>query len=140
MTERLEATWGCGLILAVPCVVSPFMRFMMLPLLAALASPAMADGYARVTDRGAFVDLVRGKSLTSLGVSLTISPSGSIGGRAFGRDVSGAWTWTDGYFCRTLRAGDRVFARNCQVVQRQGDRLRFIADKGTGETANLRIR
>jgi hypothetical protein len=116
------------------------MRFLTLALLATLASPAMAGDYARVTDRGAFVGLVRGKSLTSLGVSLTISPSGTISGRAFGRSVSGAWTWSDGYFCRTLQAGDRVFARNCQVVQQQGDRLRFIADKGSGETANLRIR
>jgi hypothetical protein len=116
------------------------MRFFMIALLATLATPAMADGYARVTDRGAFVNLVGGKSLTSLGVSLTVSPSGSISGRAFGSTVSGAWTWNDGYFCRTLKAGDKVFARNCQLVQQNGNRLRFIADKGAGETANLRIR
>jgi hypothetical protein len=108
--------------------------------LAFLASPAIAGDYSRVIDRGAFVNLVGGKSLTSLGVSLTVSPSGSISGRAFGSTVSGAWTWSNGYFCRTLKAGDRVFARNCQVVQQSGDRIRFIADKGTGETANLRIR
>ena len=89
----------------------------------------MADGYARVTDRGAFVDLVGGKSLTSLGVNLVVAASGDIGGRAFGRDISGQWTWDDGYFCRTMQAGDKVFARNCPVVQRQGDRLRFIADR-----------
>ncbi len=116
------------------------MRTLFLILLATLASPALADGYARVTDRGAFVDLVGGKSLTSMGVRLTVSQSGSIGGRAFGRDITGAWTWSDGYFCRTMQAGDRVFARNCQVVQQKGDRLRFIADKGTGDTADLRIR
>ena len=52
----------------------------------------MADGYARVTDRGAFVDLVGGKSLTSLGVNLVVAASGDIGGRAFGRDISGQWT------------------------------------------------
>jgi hypothetical protein len=116
------------------------MRFISVLLLAFLASPAIAGDYARVTDRGAFVNLVGGKSLTSLGVSLTVSPSGSISGRAFGSTVSGAWTWNNGYFCRTLKAGDKVFARNCQVVQQNGDRIRFIADKGAGETANLRIR
>ncbi len=84
--------------------------------------------------------LVGGKSLTSLGVSLTVSPSGNISGRAFGSDVTGAWTWNNGYFCRTLKAGSKVFARNCQLVQQNGDRIRFIADKGAGETANLRIR
>jgi len=109
-------------------------------ILALLATPVLADDYERVTDRGAFVDLVGGKNLTSLGVRLTVAASGAIGGRAFGRDVSGEWAWNDGYFCRTMQAGDRVFARNCQLVERQGDRLRFIADRGKGDTADLRIR
>lgn len=100
----------------------------------------MADGYARVSDRGAFVALVSGKSLTSLGVSLSVSPSGTISGRAFGSTVSGAWTWNEGYFCRTLKAGEKVFARNCQLVQQKAGRVRFIADKGAGDTADLRIR
>jgi hypothetical protein len=116
------------------------MRILTLALLAALASPALAEDYVRVTDRGSFVSLVQGKSLTSLGVRLTVSPSGSIGGRAFGREVSGSWTWNAGYFCRTMQAGDRKFPRNCQVVQKKGDRVRFIADKGAGDTADLRIR
>lgn len=116
------------------------MRLSVLALLTTLASPAMADGYDRIIDRGAFVNLVSGKSLTSLGVSLTVSPSGAISGRAFGRTVTGAWTWTAGYFCRTMQAGDKVFARNCQLVQQKGDRVRFIADKGTGAIADLRIR
>lgn len=105
------------------------MRLISILLFAFIASPASADDYSRVIDRAAFVNLVQGKSLTSLGVSLTVSPSGSINGRAFGSTVSGAWTWNNGYFCRTLKAGDRVFAR-----------MRFIADKGTGATANLSIR
>jgi hypothetical protein len=54
------------------------MRLSVLALLTTLASPAMADGYDRIIDRGAFVNLVSGKSLTSLGVSLTVSPSGAI--------------------------------------------------------------
>jgi hypothetical protein len=116
------------------------MRFTIVLFLALLATPATAEDYARVTDRGAFVSLVGGKNLTSLGVSLSVSPSGSISGRAFGSTVSGAWTWTGGYFCRTLKAGDKVFARNCQLVQQKAGRIRFIADKGTGSTADLRIR
>jgi hypothetical protein len=121
-------------------VVYDTMRLLFLALLAALATPAMADGYARVTDRGAFINLVGGKNLTSLGVSLIVSPTGSISGRAFGSTVSGAWTWNDGYFCRTLKAGSKVFARNCQLVQQNGNRVRFIADKGAGDTADLRLR
>jgi hypothetical protein len=115
------------------------MRLTLIALLT-LAAPALADDPVRITARAAFVDLVGGKRLTGLGVSMTVDPSGTIGGRAFGRDVSGEWTWDDGYFCRTMQAGDRSFARNCQVVQQQGDRLRFIADRGQGDTADLRIR
>jgi hypothetical protein len=116
------------------------MRTLILPLLAILASPALAEDYVRITDRGAFVTVVQGKSLTSLGVKLIVNPSGTIGGRAFGSEVTGSWTWNNGYFCRTLQAGKRAFARNCQVVQKNGNRLRFIADKGSGDTADLRIR
>jgi hypothetical protein len=39
-----------------------------------------------------------------------------------------------------MKAGDKVFARNCQLVQQKAGRVRFIADKGTGATADLRIR
>jgi hypothetical protein len=116
------------------------MRHILLATLAALATPALADDYDRITDRAAFVDLVSGRTLKAIGVSLTVSPAGTIGGSAFGRDVTGAWSWDSGYFCRTMQAGDRVFARNCQVVERQGDRLRFTADRGTGDVADLRIR
>ncbi len=116
------------------------MRLISVLLFALIAWPALAGDFSRVIDRAAFVNLVGGKSLTSLGVSLTVSPSGSISGRAFGSPVSGAWIWNNGYFCRTLKAADRIFARNCQVVQKNGIRIRFIADKGAGETANLRIR
>jgi hypothetical protein len=116
------------------------MRVLFLALFATIASPAMAEEYVRVTDRGTFVGLVTGKSLTSLGVSLKVSASGGIAGSAFGREVTGSWSWSNGYFCRTMQAGDRKFARNCQVVQKKGNRLRFIADQGSGDTADLRIR
>ena len=105
--------------------------------LSVVASPVLAD---RVTDRAAFVGLVGGRALTALGVRLIVAPDGGIGGRAFGRDVTGRWTWDGGYFCRTMQAGDRVFARDCQVVQHEGDRVRFIADRGAGTTADLRLR
>jgi hypothetical protein len=116
------------------------MRHIVAAALALLAMPVHAEGYARVTDRGQFVSVVQGKTLKSLGVSLVVTPSGEIGGRAFGRDVTGAWTWDGGFFCRTMQAGDRSFARNCQQVLLDGDRLRFIADRGAGDVADLRIR
>jgi hypothetical protein len=116
------------------------MKHFLLALLVAVSSPAIAADYVRVTDRGAFVSLVSGKSLTSLGVSLKVSPSGSIGGSAFGSTVTGTWTWNNGYFCRTLKAASRSFPLNCQLVQTKAGRIRFVADKGKGDTADLKIR
>jgi hypothetical protein len=95
---------------------------------------------ARVTDRAAFVSAIEGRELSRLGVSLRVSADGTIGGRALGRDVTGAWTWENGMFCRTLDAGDRQFPRNCQVVSVDAGNIRFHADQGTGDIADFRIR
>jgi hypothetical protein len=113
-------------------------RAALISLLCAL--PATAFAFERVTDRGAFVDLVSGRSLTSLGVTLRVLPDGRIEGRAFGSSVTGSWDWRNGLFCRELVAPARSFPLNCQVVQRDGSTLRFIADEGQGDRADLRIR
>ncbi len=104
-----------------------------------LAAPALAD-LTRVSDRGTFLSYVQGRELTRLGVSLLVSPDGSISGRALGRDVTGTWSWEGGMFCRTLDAGDRQFGRNCQVVSAEPGAIRFHADQGTGDIADFRIR
>ncbi|MDT8857364.1 dihydrodipicolinate reductase [Paracoccaceae bacterium Fryx2] len=105
-----------------------------------LPAPVAADGFAPVRERADFVRLVSGKALTQFGISLTVTPEGGISGRAFGRPVTGAWNWAGGYFCREMAFGSRLLAQNCQVVQRKGDTLRFIADEGRGDTADLKLR
>lgn len=116
------------------------LRITILAAIAALAPlPALAD-LTRITDRGVFVSTVQGRELSRLGVSLLVAANGSITGRALGRDVTGSWAWEGGMFCRTLDAGDRQFARNCQVVSADGSNIRFHADQGTGDIADFRIR
>jgi len=112
--------------------------FRALAVLILSAAPALA--FERVTDRSAFVGLVEGRTLTSLGVSLRVLADGKIAGRAFGSDVTGTWDWRDGLFCRAMAAGSRSFPLNCQVVELDGTTLRFIADEGQGDRADLRIR
>lgn len=116
------------------------LRIIALAALAALAPLPAAAELARITDRDTFVSTVQGRELSRLGVSLQVSPNGSIVGRALGRDVTGTWSWENGMFCRTLDAGDRQFARNCQVVSVDGSSIRFHADQGTGDIADFRIR
>jgi hypothetical protein len=110
-----------------------------LALLAAAPAPAEAP-LVPVTARDAFVRLVEGRALTALGVRLSVTADGRIAGSAFGMQVSGAWRWQDGYFCREMQAGRHVFGTDCQSVVSDGSRVRFTAERGTGERADLRLR
>lgn len=105
-----------------------------------LALPAVAEGFAKIDDRHRFVSLVDGRKLTRLGIKLDVTPDGQIRGRAFGKDVSGAWRWQSGYFCRSLYWGARDLGPNCQAVKVQGRTLRFISDRGAGDFADLVVR
>ena len=62
------------------------------------AGPVFAD-YVPIRDRAEFLGVITQGDLTRMGIRLTVTPDGAISGRAFGRDVSGKWTWQDGYFC-----------------------------------------
>lgn len=106
----------------------------------ALAAPAAAEEFQTVTDRSAFVQLVQGKKLTRTGIRLTVSPSGEIEGRAFGKPVTGDWRWNAGYFCRDLFFGGSSLGANCQSVKVRGTTVRFISDQGAGQYADLSLR
>ncbi|SFO27738.1 hypothetical protein SAMN04487859_12239 [Roseovarius lutimaris] len=106
----------------------------------ALSSPALAEGFDQITERDSFVSLIQGRDLTRFGITLTVRPDGQITGRAFGRDVSGAWRWSEGYFCRDLYWGARDLGPNCQAVRVQGSTVRFISDQGSGQFADLYLR
>lgn len=106
----------------------------------ALALPAQAMA-ERITTRTDFLLLVDQRRLTATGITLTVTPDGQITGRAFGRAVTGSWSWDEGgWFCRRLGWGRQSWPLNCQLVTRDGDRLRFTADRGTGDSATLRLR
>lgn len=102
------------------------------------AAPVLAD-YQPIRDRSEFVEFVTQGDLTRMGIRLTVTQDGEIVGSAFGRDVSGSWTWEGGYFCRDLFWGEQSFGYNCQEVARDGSSLRFTSDKGEGDSASLRL-
>lgn len=107
----------------------------------ALTSPAAnADGYSPLQDRVAFERLVKDKKLSALGVGVFVTEEGRIYGRAFGREITGQWDWVQGYFCRDLNYGAQPLPFNCQLVETKGDRIRFTSDRGTGQSASLRMR
>lgn len=101
------------------------------------AAPASAEVFAKISDRDSFVSAIKDRALTRFGIRLSVSPDGAITGRAFGRDVRGAWRWQAGYFCRDLFWGERDLGPNCQQVEIKGHTIRFTSDRGTGDFADL---
>lgn len=109
---------------------------------AALASAdvAASEQLTVVSSRDTFVSLIEGRELQRFGITLTVTTDGQIIGRAFGYDVTGAWEWENGYFCRDLFWGGDDLGFNCQQVAVSGDTLRFTSDRGTGRFADLNLR
>lgn len=114
-----------------------------------LAAPVQASGWALVddaaqfkqlSDKDQFLQIVTQGQLKRFGITLEVKPDGKITGKAFGFDISGAWDWRDGYFCRNLNWGGSDIGTNCQEVKISGNTLRFTSDQGTGDFADLRLR
>lgn len=107
--------------------------------LVALSVPAMAQDLPRIETRAEFVELVAGRTLTTSGISIQAQPNGAITGRGLGFAVDGSWNWQDGYFCREMSVAIRSWDLNCQAVYSDGTSVRFVADRGQGDTADLTI-
>ncbi|SEM61553.1 hypothetical protein SAMN04488003_102121 [Loktanella fryxellensis] len=103
---------------------------------------ATAQGYARVTDQDAFLALMAQGTLTHavFDIALSVTPDGQINGDAVGWPVTGTWAWQDGFFCRTMDWGGDEIPYNCQLVEQNGDLVRFTTDQGAGRSAALRLR
>ena len=104
-----------------------------------IASPIIASE-TTISESPDFEKLVKDKKLERFLISLSVTDDGKIEGSAAGRDVSGDWNWIDGYFCRTLMWGERELKYNCQKVTFDGKRLRFISDRGAGQSASFALR
>ena len=116
------------------------MRVAMLSLIiGSLALPAAAE-FAKVADEDQFKEIVTGKTLTRPFVKLQVSPAGEISGTGVRWEVTGNWSWRDGYFCRDLYWGGDDLGYNCQEVQVRDDQIRFTSDQGRGQSAVFRLR
>lgn len=105
---------------------------------AGLSGAAQAE-FAKINTQADFVRLIEGKTLKRPFVELTVSPDGRIGGMGLRWEVTGAWSWQDGFFCRSLFWGGDDLGYNCQEVRASGERLRFTSDQGDGQSAVFRL-
>ena len=118
------------------------MRLFYMSLLAFFAAAPAAAAFDRISDRSEFMQTVGGKDLriALYGLTLNVLDNGQITGRAVGYDITGSWSWQDGYFCRDMDWSGYPIEYNCQLVEVEGDRIRFTVDQGAGDDAVLRIR
>ncbi|WP_394155488.1 dihydrodipicolinate reductase [Loktanella salsilacus] len=118
------------------------MMFRFATVLSFLPVMAAAQDYVRVTEKDVFLNLMEQGDLTHTFYNITVkvTPDGQITGDALGWPVTGNWTWQDGYFCRQMDWGGDEIPYNCQLVEQNGDLVRFTVDQGAGRAAALRLR
>ncbi|MEX0339734.1 MAG: dihydrodipicolinate reductase [Arenibacterium sp.] len=104
-----------------------------------VASVASAD-FAKVDNLAEFKSIVAGKTLTRPMIRLEVTPGGDIRGMGARWEVTGNWSWQDGYFCRDLYWGGDALGYNCQEVRVKENRIRFTSDRGRGDSAVFRLR
>ncbi len=117
-------------------------RIGLIALLGFFASPLWA--MTEIKDEAQFRGLVSGKDLVTrqmlVRITLQVRDNGTITGRALGSDVTGTWSWQDGYFCRQMSWDGRDIPYNCQLVEWNGNKMRFTVDRGAGDSADFSIR
>ena len=123
----------------------PMLRPLLLTLLlsASTATIAIGQDFVPVTGKDAFLALVNDRELRLgvLGIAISINPDGTISGSASGWDLTGVWTWENGFFCREMDWGGTKIDYNCQLVEAQGtDAIRFTVDQGAGQAAEFNLR
>ncbi len=100
---------------------------------------AQAEQFQIISKQSEFLSLVNGKILTVKtpfflrnAIRLTVRRNGEIQGSALRYGLTGNWSWQGGYFCREMDWSGTPIPYNCQQVEYNGDRVRFVSDRGTG--------
>jgi hypothetical protein len=104
--------------------------------------PVLAD-FKPISEKSAFLSVVEGRELR-LGlfqIALKITPEGGIAGSALGWDLTGTWSWKDGFFCREIDWSGELIPYNCQLVEVSDNaKIRFTVDQGAGDEATFNLR
>lgn len=109
--------------------------------LALWATPALAD-YQKITEKDEFLNALDGRALNIglFNLVINVQPDGQITGTAVGWDITGTWSWQDGLFCREMDWSGMLIDYDCQLVEIDGDQMRFTSEAGAGASASFRLR
>ena len=97
------------------------------------SSSRMEAAEKQITTEKEFRAKVVGKKLITERGNVTIQADGSLTGQLGGKEVSGEWTWDDGYYCRSVAFGNRQLRDDCQMVTIVGKEVTFYRKKGYGD-------
>ena len=97
------------------------------------------EKFDKISNEMDFLEIVDGHTLSRPLIKLVVQNDGSITGKAAFRAVKGNWSWDNQLFCRTLFWGERDLGLNCQLVEYNGEIIRFTADEGAGAFADFTI-
>lgn len=106
---------------------------------AAEAPAAASPGDGRITSEDEYRTTIVGKRLVWESGSATHHEDGSITGNVGDREMTGTWSWQDGFYCRSIRISNTRVPDDCQILIVSGDELTVIRDGGMGDIATFRI-
>ncbi|MGB1705346.1 MAG: dihydrodipicolinate reductase [Rhodobacteraceae bacterium] len=116
------------------------MKFILFFLFMLIAIKAFSnEKFDKISNEMDFLEIVDGHTLSRPLIKLVVQNDGSITGKAAFRAVNGNWSWDNQLFCRTLFWGERDLGLNCQLVEYNGEIIRFTADEGAGAFADFTI-
>ena len=105
------------------------------------ATPSLAD-LQKIGDKKAFLDTLEGRALNIglFNLQMNVMPNGAIEGSAVGWGITGNWDWKDGLFCREMDWSGYLVSYDCQLVESDGNKMRFTSDQGRGTSADFKLR
>lgn len=108
--------------------------------LAVAATPLLAQDFVQIHTAEAFEKHVVGKILQWSTGETMIRVDGTTSGEMQNvGSYEGAWTWRDGFYCRSLIVNGDPGIEKCLSVEIAGDTLRMRYDKGAGRALDLTI-
>ena len=96
--------------------------------------------WTRINTERDFRSHVLDRLWTADGMDFTIQSDGHLTGMVDGEPLTGRWTWSDCYFCRTAELAGEDLGRDCEIIEVREDEMRYTRNMGKGEATIVRLK
>ncbi len=105
------------------------------------AIPALAEFKKVKSEQQLRTELVGKKMYDEHGNWFRWNSDGTMSGKLKSKKkFAGAWVWNKKYLCRNAVVGDKKLATDCQLIEVDGNTVRYTRNKGKGESRLLTIK